>query len=294
MAKLPDLAVITVVRNEAVMLPRWVKHYAAQCGGPERLLVLDDNSTDGSTDGLPCPVVRLPDRDHAEWAATRLRMVNAFATGLLQSFDAVAFVDADEFLVADPLKYADLRELVAARPDAKAIGAMGLNVVHRVGVEKPLKPRRPVLRQRRTAKFIPKMCKPAIKMGTGHWAAGSHGLRMPYEVDRDLWMFHLKFADRDHLATVAAQRKQLVEESGRGLEANWRMGGELVDLLDGLEAPEKIMELARFRPHPDKLKRIVERDDEAEVLWHSVGSGQIKAMRERQLVRIPKRFATTV
>jgi hypothetical protein len=291
LARLPDIAAITVVRDEAVMLPRWVKHYSKQLGGPERLLVVDDNSTDGSTDDLPCPVVRLPEREHEEWAVTRLRMVNAFATALLQSYDAVLFADADEFLVADPDKHADLRELVAARPDVKAIGAIGLNVVHRVGVEEPLRPKRPVLRQRRVAKFIPKMCKPAIKRGTGHWASGSHGLRMPYEIDPELYLFHLKFADRDHLARTSAHRRDLSEETGRGADASWRLGDELVELLDNLGAPEELKEIPWYRPRPKSLAKIVEHQEET--LWCSVGKGQTTAMQERSFVRIPKRIRDT-
>ncbi len=250
--------------------------------------MVDDNTTDGSTDDLPCPVIRLPERQHEEWAVTRLRMVNAFATGLLQSFDAAVFVDADEFLVADPERYADLRELVADRPDAKAIGAMGLNIVHRVGVEPPLDPDRPVLRQRRTAKFIPKMCKPAIKRGTSHWASGSHGLRMPYEIDRDLYLFHLKFADRDHLAATAAHRRELSETAGRGQEASWRLGDDLVEMLDNLGAPADLKDVPWFKPRPRQLAQIVEHQED--VLWVSTGGGQVRAMRERHLVRIPHRI----
>ena len=100
------------------MLPRWVEHYSQQCGGPDRLLVLDDNTNDGSTDDLPCPVIRLPERDHEEWAVTRLRMVNACRDRrCLQSFDAVMFADADEFLVADPEKLR--RPARAGRPPAR-------------------------------------------------------------------------------------------------------------------------------------------------------------------------------
>lgn len=292
MGKLPDIAVITVVRDEAAMLPRWVRHYTRQVGGPERLFVVDDNSADGSTDGLPCPVLKLPDRDHREWAVTRLKMVNAFATGLLQSFDAAVFVDADECLVANPKKYADLRELVADRPDAKGIGAMGLNVVHRVGVEPPLDPDQPVLRQRRLAKFIPKMCKPAVKRGTGHWASGSHGLRMPYDIDPDLYLFHLKFADRDHLVHTAGKRLELMEETGRGADANWRMGDELVDLLDTLDVPADLKEVPWFRPGPKRLQGIVEHQEAQ--LWASTGGGQVRAMRERPLVRIPRYLRDSV
>jgi hypothetical protein len=291
LAGLPNIAAITVVRDEADMLPRWVDHYSRQCGDPERLLIVDDNSTDGSTDDLPCPVIRLPEGDHSEWAVTRLRIVNALATALLQSFDAVLFADADEFLVADPAKYADLRELLADRPGVKALGAMGMNVVHRVNVEKPLKPERPVLRQRRTAKFVPKMCKPAIKRGTAHWASGSHGLRMPYQIDPELYLFHLKFADRDHLIATSAHRRALTEETGRGADANWRLGGELVQLLDSLEAPENLKDVPWFKPNPERLANIVEQQEEA--LWCSTGSGQVKVMRERPLVRIPKRIVDT-
>ena len=291
MAELPEIAVITVVRDEADMLPRWIAHYAKQCGSADRLVVIDDNTTDGSTQGLPCPVIRLPDRHQPSWASTRMRMVNALGASLLQSFDAVAFVDADEFLVADPDKYGDLRELLADRPEARALGAMGLNVVHRVGVEEPLRPDLPVLAQRRTAKFIPKMCKPAIKRDAAPWAAGSHGLRAPYEIDPDLYMFHLKFADRDHLAATAAHRQELVEESGRGQNANWKLGDELLSVLDELEVPP-LEEVRRFRPLPNVLAKVVEPAGDG--VWHSTGRGQVTATRERPLVRIPKRFADAV
>ena len=41
------------------MLPRWVQYYGDQLG-QDNLVVLDDNSVDGSTEHLPCTVLRLP------------------------------------------------------------------------------------------------------------------------------------------------------------------------------------------------------------------------------------------
>jgi hypothetical protein len=56
---LPHVAVITMARDEGTMLRRWVEHYSREVGA-ENLVVVDDNSSDGSTDDLPCPVLRIP------------------------------------------------------------------------------------------------------------------------------------------------------------------------------------------------------------------------------------------
>ena len=64
----------------------------------------------------------------------------------------------------------------SGRTRRRAIGALGLNVVHDAGVEQPLDLSRPVLGQRQLAKFLPLMCKPAIKFVTSDpWYAASHG-----------------------------------------------------------------------------------------------------------------------
>lgn len=57
--RLPSLAVVTMARDEGAVLRRWVDWYAGQVGA-EHVIVLDDGSTDGSTDDLPCPVLHLP------------------------------------------------------------------------------------------------------------------------------------------------------------------------------------------------------------------------------------------
>src|SRR5436190_8925665 len=89
---------ITFVRDEAEMLPRWLAHYGAELGY-DNLVVLDDNTVDGSTDDLPCLHYRLPPGPwKAPWSKTRLRLVNGLAGGLLAVNDAVLYTDVDEFL----------------------------------------------------------------------------------------------------------------------------------------------------------------------------------------------------
>lgn len=292
-ARRPRLAAITMVRNEAAMLPRWVSHYAAQCGGYDGLVVIDDNSTDGSTDDLPCPVIRIPPFIHRQFEPARLGLLSHLASGLLESYDAVAFTDADEFLVADPDRYDTLLDLLAARPDTRVFGAMGLNVVHHVGEEPALDPGLPILSQRRLAKFIPLMCKPAIKRVHAQWTASSHGLKgVPWQIDPDLYMFHAKFADRDALRAAADLRRQSVQNDGRPRKTNWKFGGDsMVLLLDSMTKGLDLDKLAVFDAEAQSLSEIIR---EEEGVFRARGGRQVPTMKKAEMVLVPGRFRKIV
>ncbi len=293
----PRVAALTMVRNETVMLPRWVEHYSRQCGGPGALLVIDDNSTDGSTDDLECPVLRVPSFIHRPFEPARMGFVSHVASALLESYDAVVFCDADEFLVAEPERYDTLRDLVGAKPSTKVFGAVGLNVVHHVGVEADLAPGIPISDQRSLAKFIPLMCKPAMKKVHGAWTAASHGLRSTeWAIDPELWLFHAKFADREALRVAAEGRRAGVLADNRPRTTSWKFSGDrMVRILDRMTAdlPESdpyagIPELA---PTAAQLSRVVVQEDDT---WRARGGGrQLQRMRKGELVRIPERFKGT-
>jgi len=280
-----------MVRNEATMLPRWIAHYSRQCSGPESLVIVDDHTTDGSTDGLPCPVIRIPPFIHRPFEPARLAVVSHLASALLEAYDAVAFTDADEFLVADPDKYGTLRDLVAAKPASRVFGAMGLNVIHQVHDEPPLDPAQPILSQRRLAKFLPLMCKPAVKRVHNPWTAASHGLRnMSWSIDPDLYMFHAKFADRDALRETAEQRREAVEKERRPMRTSWRFGSQsMVSLLE--ETTRRVPaadQLPVFEPSAELLEGIVQKakDD----VFRARGKRQVPAMRDGHYVLVPERF----
>jgi hypothetical protein len=276
-----------MVRDERVMLPRWLDHYGRECG-VENLFVIDDHSTDGSTDDLPCSVIRIPSWGDKHFETTRMRVVSSFAAGLLEAYDAVLFADADEFLVADPARYDGLRDLVADRPDAEVIGAQGLNVVHAPG-QPPLDPALPVLGQRTWAKFVPLMCKPSIKRVPAPWVAGSHGTTVPFRIDPDLYLFHLKFAERDHLRATGDHRKALVDAEGRAAETAWQFAGEdLVALVDEITADVDAGGLSPYRPRAEQLDSIVRQAESGNYRAH--GRRQVHAMRGRPMVTVPERF----
>ncbi len=280
----PQVLVMTMARDEAEMLPRWVSHYSEQVG-IENLVVLDDNSTDSSTDDLGCTVHRLPQLPGPGYEGARMQLVSGLASGFLALYDFVVFVDADEFLVADPTRHADLPSFLATRRDREVVAPMTLNVVHVPSLEEPLQADQPVLGQRRFAKFTPIMCKPQIKQVPAPWKWASHGIEAPFEVDTELYMLHLKFADRDALRRVAAHRRALVEADGRAHKSSWsRDAEEMVGVLDRAVAdvdPERVPE---FDPAAVDLTGIVERKDG----WYrSVGRGQVAALEQQPLCRVP-------
>lgn len=286
----PRVLVMTTTRDEADMLPRWVDYYGRQVG-MQNLLVLDDNSVDGSTKDLPCSVYQLPPAPwRMEWAAGRLRIVNGIAQGLLACYDFVVFTDVDEFLVPDPDKYDGLRDYLANRVDRNVIAPLALNVLHNPTAEPgELDPHQPVLTQRRHVKFVPVMCKPLLKRVPAPWRPAFHGINAPYEIDRDLLMLHLKYFDMTHLRSVAEHRRRLHDTENRGSDFSaWAMGAdELVsELMSWVRTSDDHL-VPEFDPDELMLQRIVQHKEGG--FYRSHGN-QLRAMRVSPLRRLPERF----
>jgi hypothetical protein len=116
------VAVVTMVYNEGVNLPIWVRHYKAHCPGAT-LFVIDHGSDDGSTHGLPevnlIPFPRTPFDDQ-----TRAEIVTDFQHALLRLYDVVIYTDCDEMLVADPRIHASLGSFLAS-VESDAIASRG-------------------------------------------------------------------------------------------------------------------------------------------------------------------------
>ena len=105
------------------------------------------------------------------------------------------------------------------------------------------------------------------------------------EVDPELFMFHMKFADRDHLQAVADRRHEMFTTEGRAARTSWeRSGGDMVDLLDEITADIDHDDIRPFGPPLKKLPAIVEQS--APDVWRAVGGGQVQAEgAEQQRVR---------
>lgn len=289
----PEVAVITMARDEGELLPVWVSHYAKHVG-IDNLIVLDDSSVDGSTDDLGCTVHRVPPlKGGLDFEPVRMRLMNGIANGLLAVYDYVVFVDVDEFLVTDPAVHPTLPDLLEDRGRPETLGVMGLNVVHVPGAEPaPLDLGRPVLEQRSFAKFTPLMCKPSVKRINAGWAISSHALKAPYTIDPELFMLHLKFADRDRLAEVARLRNEVSKADGRAEDASWgKEADQVLAIFDEVVADVDVDSIPEFDPAEANLEEMV--------IFHNgrhrtPKQGQIAALRRQPFTRIPRRLAGTL
>lgn len=278
----PRVAVLTMARDEGPMLRRWVEHHAGLVG-IDSLLVLDDQSVDGSTDDLGCTVHRLPPLDGEGFELTRMRLASTLAEALLLVHDYVAFLDADEFLVTSPA-FDTLGDLLAARGYPEIVGTVGLNVVQVPG-EQPLDLTRPFLDQRGYAIFTPLMCKPALKRVAAPWVQASHGIAAPYAIDPDLFLVHLKFADRDRLAAMAGRRNAAFQADGRAAKSSWsRPADDLVGALDAAVTGLDLAALPTFDPAAAGLDALIGEEDG---VWRPPRQGQLRALKENPVEALP-------
>ena len=288
------VAAFTMVCDEADMLPRWLAYYGEQFGA-ENLMVLDDNSVDGSTDDLPCPVRRLPPHlSTGSWAASRRDRVNAVAADLLRRHDAVIFTDVDEFLIPDPARYDGLLDYLGANSQRDVIAPLAVNVLHNPDLDSPIEAGTPLLAQRRHLKFTPRMCKPLIKRIPAAWKGGGfHGIAAPFGIDRTLLMAHLKYYDIDALRTVSHQR-YLKHQSGKGHRASaWALTpDELTSRLRSWVAAPPGSKVPEFDPQEPELTHLIVRES-GTGMFHNTGT-QLKDMETHPLRWLPERFTTVL
>lgn len=187
---LPRVAALTMVRDEAALLPIWCRHYLRQVGAGN-LYVMDHGSRDGGTQGIPARVIPVPDSVLDE--DRRVAIVAEAVGELLRTHDWVIHSDADELMLADPRHFPALADYAAAEPSSVA-RAIGLDLHHIPGEEPPLDPAAPLGTQRRWVRFAASMCKPALVREPVRWTPGFHASEPPGRFGA-LYCVHLRYAD---------------------------------------------------------------------------------------------------
>lgn len=183
-------AVITMVHNEPVFLPIWLRYYS-RCFAPEDIFVLDNGSTDGSTGqgGFVRIDVEHPTVDHT-WM---VRTIEALQHELQERYDVVLVCDVDE-LVAPVPEWGTLRAYLD-RFDEASVNCLGYELLHMPG-EAPLDLERPILEQRGHWFANGAYDKPALATVPMNWQPGFHSRADGYfNPDPDLRLIHLHRVD---------------------------------------------------------------------------------------------------
>lgn len=162
-------AVMTMVRNEGVFLPIWLRYYS-QFFPAEDIYVLDHQSTDGSTDGPG--FVRIPVSQPAYGAGWQRDVVQRYQHELIGRYDVVLYTDVDEIVAPDP-RHGDLGDYID-RLDQDFVTCRGYEVLHMKEDEPPFDPTTPVLAQRSTWYVNPSYSKPLLARVPMLWHGGFH------------------------------------------------------------------------------------------------------------------------
>jgi len=210
------IAIMTMVYNESTNLPIWLRHYR-RIAPTANLFVIDHSSDDGST-ALLSGATRIPlPRDELD-EHDRTFLINSLQHGLLRYYDIVIYTDCDELLVPDPAKSAQLDTYLWDQPYSYA-SPVGLNVIHIAEIEPAIDFTRPLLLQRQYGQFRSTMCKPVITRVALTWEPGFHTCNRSPNIDRNLYLSHIKQIDKDE----ALRRQHIVQQlpwSAADIEAN--------------------------------------------------------------------------
>jgi hypothetical protein len=210
-------AVQTIVRDESVFLPIWLRHYSRHFA-PEDIYVHDHGSTDGSTEvgGF----VRIPVEHETVDNFWMRDMLEAEERRLLESYDVVLTVDVDELVAPDP-RWGLLSDYLAGFQE-EFVNCLGYEILHLRDREPPYDPAVPVLGQRGCWFAADGYDKPSLATVPISRTLGLHGRADDrLNLDPDLFLIHLHRLDYEvcrhrHLRSRAWQWSRRDLELGQG------------------------------------------------------------------------------
>lgn len=209
------IAAITMVRNDAFFVRKWIAYYGAQLGR-ENLYVFFDGEDQLIPPG--CEDVNIQVVPHIEGKVAkadrgRIEFLSRQAEQLFQRYDIVIGTDIDEFLVVDPMLGQTLPEFLSGLEGIKGpcVSGLGVDVGQDVVREGPLDKEQPILTQRHAARLSTRYTKSSVLLRPAPWGSGFHRVRgKNFHIVKDLYLFHFGSADLDRIKERMAS-SELVE-----------------------------------------------------------------------------------
>lgn len=190
-----SFAVFTIVKDESVFLPIWLKHYR-RTFSDEDIYIIDHETKDGSTDNLGVNIIPVsnPEAFRHYWLVEQVQRVQA---ELLEKYEVVLFTEADEIVYTE-------REgtLLQALKDFKDsdheyVNTVGYECIHIMDEEPPLDLSSPIVSQRKKWIKEPNYNKPLLTKVPLFYSVGFHTCNRPPNFGFGLSLFHLHRMDYD-------------------------------------------------------------------------------------------------
>jgi len=216
-------AVFTMVYNEAIFLPIWLRYYS-RFFPPEDIYVLDHESTDDSTSGSG--FVRVPVPNPVVDCEQQLITVQRQQHDLITLYDVVLYTDVDEIVTPDPVS--NLGDYINSF-QYDYVNCQGLEILHLKDQEKPLDLAKSIMDQRsywfHNDRFLSKPLWARIPMD---WDLGCHARLDGQHREDSLYLIHLHRVDYD---ICLARHRQVAArpQSKKDLENGWGAQRRIVD-----------------------------------------------------------------
>ncbi len=220
----PTRALVTIVHNESVFLPIWLRYYSRFFAAQD-IYVLDHQSTDGCTaQGAFQRIAVTHDSVDHTWMVQR---IEALQHELLKSYELVVVTDVDEIIAPAPAlgtlgDYLD-------RFDEEWVNCLGYELLHLPDREPRLDLNRPILDQRQFWYFNGAYDKAAVATVPMTWRPGFHGRAdFQFNPDPDLRLIHLHRMDYGICLQRHRVRGQL-PWAPLDAEKRWAVHNQIVD-----------------------------------------------------------------
>jgi hypothetical protein len=226
----PEIGVISMVRNDTLFVPRWIKYYGSQVGLENLFLILDGHDQPLPDGHELINVLRVPHREFGRARGDRNRsgIVSCLARSLFHRYDIIIAHDIDEFLVVDPAKKQTLAEYLHRPLFRASLSALGLDVGQHIENEMSIDPTRPLLEQRSFAHVSARYTKAVVALRPLTWGSGFHRVKgRNFHIDPNLYLFHFGMVDYENSRKKADEQSLLKS----GWQGHFERRLELFDLI---------------------------------------------------------------
>lgn len=177
-------SVFTIVKNEKIMLPLWLKYYSQHFLADD-IYVLDHQSDDGSTANLPCHK-EIVFSDYAFDHLWLNGVVRKYQKQLLEKYKYVLFVECDEFIY-----HPDGLGCYINKFQDSMIRCNGFELQHIKDKEDDIDVSKPILSQRSYWHFNIEYCKVLLSSVPLQWSLGFHLCQYDVPLDPLFYLIHL-------------------------------------------------------------------------------------------------------